>query len=160
MFSTVSNFWRRFGGDRRGNVAMILALSLIGLVGTAGVGIDFYKALAAKSRLDLASDAAAIAAINAAQSYIAANSGDANRSGAYQWGHSRRSGAGPESLQFQCRLNRQHGVHSDNNHVPLWADIQRDGYLSGGIPKFLWPNLRQLVIEPDDGQISRLLSVA
>jgi Flp pilus assembly protein TadG len=74
MFSTVSNFWRRFGGDRRGNVAMILALSLIGLVGTAGVGIDFYKALAAKSRLDLASDAAAIAAINAAQSYIAANS--------------------------------------------------------------------------------------
>jgi len=53
---------------------MILALSIIGLVGTAGLGVDYYNALAAKSRLDLASDAAALAAINAAQAYVAANS--------------------------------------------------------------------------------------
>jgi Flp pilus assembly protein TadG len=65
---------QRFRGDRRGNVAMILALSLLGLVGTAGLGVDYYNALAAKSRLDLASDAAALAAINAAQAYVAANS--------------------------------------------------------------------------------------
>ncbi len=66
--------WRRFWADRRGNIAMIAALSILGLVGSAGLGIDYYNALAAKTRLDLASDAAAIAAINAAQSYIEANS--------------------------------------------------------------------------------------
>jgi Flp pilus assembly protein TadG len=70
----VSIIWRRFRHDRRGNVAMIAALSVLGLVGTTGLGIDYFNALAAKSRLDLASDAAAIAAINAAQSYIEANS--------------------------------------------------------------------------------------
>src|SRR6202047_4673507 len=67
-------FWHRFRADRRGTVAIIVGLSIIGLVGTAGLGIDFYNALAAKSRLDLATDAAAIAAINAAQSYIVTNS--------------------------------------------------------------------------------------
>ncbi len=66
--------WRRFRADRRGNIAMIAALSILGLVGSAGLGIDYYNALAAKTRLDLASDAAAIAAINEAQSYIEANS--------------------------------------------------------------------------------------
>nr|MDQ6869369.1 pilus assembly protein TadG-related protein [Pseudomonadota bacterium] len=71
----LSTFWHRFRADRRGTVAIIVGLSIIGLVGTAGLGIDFYNALAAKSRLDLATDAAAIAAINAAQSYIVANSG-------------------------------------------------------------------------------------
>jgi Flp pilus assembly protein TadG len=71
----VSIFWHRFRDDQRGNVAMIAALSMLGLVGTAGLGIDYFNALAAKSRLDLASGAAAIAAINAAQSYIEANSG-------------------------------------------------------------------------------------
>ncbi len=70
----VSLFWKRFRGDQHGNVATIAALSMLGLVGTAGLGIDYYNALAAKSRLDLASDAAAIAAINAAQSYIELNS--------------------------------------------------------------------------------------
>src|SRR5580704_696222 len=70
-----STFWHRFRADRRGTVAIIVGLSIIGLVGTAGVGIDFYNALAAKSKLDLATDAAAIAAINGAQSYIVNNSG-------------------------------------------------------------------------------------
>ena len=64
----VSIFWHRFRDDRRGNVAMIAALSMLSLVGTAGIGIDYFNALAAKSR-------PAIAAINAAQSYIEANSG-------------------------------------------------------------------------------------
>jgi Flp pilus assembly protein TadG len=71
----VSTFWHRFRADRRGTVAIIVGLTIIGLVGTAGLGVDFFNALAAKSRLDLASDAAAIAAINAAQTYITTNSG-------------------------------------------------------------------------------------
>jgi Flp pilus assembly protein TadG len=70
----VSTFWHHFRADRRGTVAIIAGLSIIGLVGTAGLGIDLYNALAAKSKLDFASDAAAIAAINTAQSYIEANS--------------------------------------------------------------------------------------
>ena len=73
--TALSTFWHRFRADRRGTVAIIVGLSIIGLVGTAGLGIDFFNALAAKSRLDLATDAAAIAAINAAQSYIVINSG-------------------------------------------------------------------------------------
>jgi Flp pilus assembly protein TadG len=72
--TALSTFWHRFRADRRGTVAIIVGLSIIGLVGTAGVGIDFYNALAAKSKLDLATDAAAIAAINAAQTYIVINS--------------------------------------------------------------------------------------
>jgi len=71
----IFRFRQRFHCDKRGNVAIITALSIIGFIGTAGLGIDYYNALAAKSRLDLASDAAAIAAINAAQTYIEANSG-------------------------------------------------------------------------------------
>ena len=73
--TALSTFWHRFRADRRGTVAIIVGLSIIGLVGTAGLGIDFYNALAAKSKLDLATDAAAIAAINAAQTYITTNSG-------------------------------------------------------------------------------------
>src|SRR5580704_9964132 len=73
--TTLSTFWHRFRADRRGTVAIIVGLTIIGLVGTAGLGVDFFNALAAKSRLDLASDAAAIAAINAAQTYITTNSG-------------------------------------------------------------------------------------
>lgn len=72
--TALSTLWHRFRADRRGTVAIIVGLSIIGLVGTAGLGIDFYNALAAKSKLDLATDAAAIAAINAAQSYIVINS--------------------------------------------------------------------------------------
>ena len=33
--------WRRFRADRRGNIAMIAALSILGLVGSAGLGIDY-----------------------------------------------------------------------------------------------------------------------
>src|SRR5580700_7750523 len=73
--TALSTLWHRFRADRRGTVAIIVGLSIIGLVGTAGLGIDFYNALAAKSKLDLATDAAAIAAINGAQSYIVNNSG-------------------------------------------------------------------------------------
>ncbi|MDQ6703521.1 MAG: hypothetical protein M3Z96_10680 [Pseudomonadota bacterium] len=73
--TALSTFWHRFRADRRGTVAIIVGLSIIGLVGTAGLGIDFFNALAAKSRLDLASDAAAIAAINTAQTYIVTYSG-------------------------------------------------------------------------------------
>jgi Flp pilus assembly protein TadG len=60
--------------DRRGNVAMMFALMALPLVALMGLGIDYYKGLSDKSRLDAASDAASMAAISAAQQYISANS--------------------------------------------------------------------------------------
>jgi Flp pilus assembly protein TadG len=64
----------RFATDRRGNVAVIFAMCSLVLIGLAGLGIDYYRALTLKARLDLAADAAAIAAINTAKAYIAAHS--------------------------------------------------------------------------------------
>jgi len=67
-------FRHRFFKERQGNVAILFSLSALVLVGIAGLGIDYYRALTLKARLDLAADAAAIAAINTAQAYIVANS--------------------------------------------------------------------------------------
>jgi Flp pilus assembly protein TadG len=60
--------------DRRGNVAMMFALMALPIVALMGLGVDYYRGLSDKSRLDAASDAAALAAISAAQQYISANS--------------------------------------------------------------------------------------
>ena len=52
----------------------MFALCLIPAIGFIGLGIDYYRGLSYKSRLDSAADSAALAAITTAQSYIAANS--------------------------------------------------------------------------------------
>eukprot|EP01037_Dinobryon_pediforme_P012730 gene12730-12826_t len=61
----------RLARDRAGNVALITALCLVPLVGMTGLAVDYSVALTAKSRLDAAADAAAIAAITKAQTYLA-----------------------------------------------------------------------------------------
>jgi Flp pilus assembly protein TadG len=60
-----------------GNVAILFALSLFPLVGLAGLGIDYGIALSAKTRLDTAADAAAIAGVATAKAFVAANPTDA-----------------------------------------------------------------------------------
>ena len=70
----VGNHLRAWSKNRRGNVAMLFGLMAIPLVVLLGFGIDYYKGLSDKSRLDAAADAAALAAINAAQQYISNNS--------------------------------------------------------------------------------------
>eukprot|EP01037_Dinobryon_pediforme_P013957 gene13957-14073_t len=60
----------RLGHDRSGNVALITALCLVPLVGMTGLAVDYSVALTAKARLDAAADAAAIAAITKAQTYL------------------------------------------------------------------------------------------
>lgn len=62
------------GFDRRGNVAMMFGLMAVPLIALMGLGIDFYKGLSDKARLDAAADAAALAAISTAQAYINNNS--------------------------------------------------------------------------------------
>jgi len=54
---------RRFTRDRRGNVAMIFALSIIPIIFLAGMGLDFATATQKRVKLNAAADAAALAAV-------------------------------------------------------------------------------------------------
>jgi Flp pilus assembly protein TadG len=57
---------RRFAGDRKGNVAIIFAFSLMPLMMLTGLGIDYTMATQRKTELDAAADAAALAAVTPA----------------------------------------------------------------------------------------------
>jgi Flp pilus assembly protein TadG len=54
---------RRFSRDRRGNVALIFALSMIPCVFLVGMGLDFTSATQKRVQLNAAADAAALAAV-------------------------------------------------------------------------------------------------
>ncbi len=57
---------RRFVGDRKGNVAIIFAFSLMPIALLTGMGIDYTVATQKKAMLDSAADAAALAAVTPA----------------------------------------------------------------------------------------------
>jgi len=78
------NWFRDFWRDRRGNVAMIFALSLLPVTVLSGGAVDFSQAMNARTRLSQALDAAALAvgvnpniadedALDIARNFIAAN---------------------------------------------------------------------------------------
>jgi Flp pilus assembly protein TadG len=54
---------RRFAGDRKGNVAMIFAFTLVPIMFLTGMGVDYTTATQRKAMLDAAADAAALAAV-------------------------------------------------------------------------------------------------
>jgi Flp pilus assembly protein TadG len=54
---------RRFFGDRKGNVAIIFAFSLMPIALLTGMGIDYTAAAQKKTMLDAAADAAALAGV-------------------------------------------------------------------------------------------------
>ena len=54
---------RSFAGDRKGNVAIIFAFSLMPIALLTGMGIDYTSAATKKAMLDAAADAAALAAV-------------------------------------------------------------------------------------------------
>jgi Flp pilus assembly protein TadG len=56
----------RFAGDRKANVAVITALTMVPIVFLLGMTLDFTQALRKKQQLDAAADAAAIAAVRPA----------------------------------------------------------------------------------------------
>ncbi|WP_018263439.1 pilus assembly protein TadG-related protein [Methylobacterium sp. WSM2598] len=62
-----------FAGAASGNVSLIVAFSLIPLIGMIGLGVDYGMAVGAKTKLDHAADAAALAAVVTAKAYVAAN---------------------------------------------------------------------------------------
>jgi Flp pilus assembly protein TadG len=53
--------WRAFASNRRGNVALIFALSLIPLVLAAGAGLDYARGVIVRNALSRALDSAALA---------------------------------------------------------------------------------------------------
>ena len=54
---------RRFASDRKGNVAIIFAFSLMPIALLTGMGIDYTQATQRKAVLDAAADAAALSAV-------------------------------------------------------------------------------------------------
>jgi Flp pilus assembly protein TadG len=54
---------QRFAGDRKGNVAIIFALTLVPIVLVTAMGIDYTTATQRKAMLDAAADAAALSAV-------------------------------------------------------------------------------------------------
>ena len=60
--------------DKRGNAAITFGLMAVPLIAIVGLGVDYYRELSTKARLDSAADAAALAAINTMQAYLLANS--------------------------------------------------------------------------------------
>jgi Flp pilus assembly protein TadG len=57
-------YLHRFARERRGNVAMIFALSIIPIIFLAGMGLDFATATQKRVKLNAAADAAALAAVS------------------------------------------------------------------------------------------------
>ena len=56
----------RFARDRKANVAIIFALTIVPIIFLLGMTLDFTQALRKKEQLDAAADAAAIAAVRPA----------------------------------------------------------------------------------------------
>lgn len=66
----VTALLRRSWTDRSGSLTTLFAFSTIPLIGFIGLATDYGLELAAKSKLDHAADAAVVAAITSAQTYI------------------------------------------------------------------------------------------
>ena len=66
---------RRCARDASGNFTILFAFTAPVLILFIGMGIDYWVGLSDKSRMDTAADAAAIAAVNGAKAFFAANSG-------------------------------------------------------------------------------------
>ena len=62
--------------DRRGNVALLVGLLALPLIGLVGLAIDFGEATLARARLDLAADSAALLATTAASNAYLAGAAD------------------------------------------------------------------------------------
>jgi Flp pilus assembly protein TadG len=63
----------RFGGDRRGNIAVIFAIACVPIISAVGCAVDYSMATRMKAKLQSAADAASVAAVSQkSPGYIAA----------------------------------------------------------------------------------------
>lgn len=64
MRAALSTIIRRFVHDRRGNIAVIFALSCVPLITAVGCAVDYSMATRVRSKLQSAADSAAVAAVS------------------------------------------------------------------------------------------------
>jgi Flp pilus assembly protein TadG len=62
-----------FGGDKRGNVALILAVAAIPTLGAVGAGVDYSIAYRARTKLQEVADAAALVAVSKVEQGLSAS---------------------------------------------------------------------------------------
>lgn len=62
--------------DHGGSINVLLALAIVPVVGLTGLGIDYGMAVAGRTRLDRAADAAAMAGLVTAKNYMADHAGE------------------------------------------------------------------------------------
>jgi len=63
----------RFGRDDRGNIALMMGLLAVPLIGAAGLGLDYARSANYRSSLNSAAASASLAAVDTARALIAAN---------------------------------------------------------------------------------------
>ncbi len=90
---------RQWSDDRAGAVAVLYAVAALPLIGVIGIGIDYGFMLSVKSKLDMASDAAAIAGATGANDYITAYTGSSDPTAS-------ATAAGQAQAQAQFNANR------------------------------------------------------
>ncbi|WP_428390429.1 vWA domain-containing protein [Lichenicoccus sp.] len=72
----MSRLLARLRHDRRGNVAILVGLLILPIIGLLGLAIDFGQASMARAKLDLAADSAALLATTAASNAYLAGAAD------------------------------------------------------------------------------------
>jgi Flp pilus assembly protein TadG len=132
----------RFSRDRRGNVAMTFALSIIPIIFLAGMGLDFATATQKRVKLNAAADAAALAAV--APSMM--NQSDANAQTAAQNMFNAQAFTVPQ-LEMDASqptvtishtgLARNVNVSYTANSINAFPNVL--GLLTGGTAQQYWP---------------------
>jgi Flp pilus assembly protein TadG len=133
---------RRFSGDRRGNIAMIFALSIIPIIFFAGMGLDFAAATQKRVKLNAAADAAALAAVAPGMM----NQSDASATTAAQNMFSAQAATVPQ-LNINASqptvtvthtgLARNVNVSYTANSINAFPNVL--GLLTGGTAQQYWP---------------------
>ncbi|MGL9619520.1 pilus assembly protein [Bradyrhizobium sp. U531] len=72
MRAALSSTIRRFGRDRRGNIAVIFALACVPLITTVGCAVDYSRATQIRAKLQAAADSASVGAVAKASPGFAA----------------------------------------------------------------------------------------
>ncbi len=70
FFTKISILLHRFRSDISGNFAIVFGLSILPIIMSVGMAIDYSKTFDSKAKLDSAADAAALSAVNAARNII------------------------------------------------------------------------------------------
>ncbi|MGD0149785.1 MAG: pilus assembly protein TadG-related protein [Xanthobacteraceae bacterium] len=133
---------RRFPRDRRGNVAMIFALSIIPIMFFAGMGLDFAAATQKRVKLNAAADSAALAAVapgmmsqsDASAITAAQNMFTAQAAAVPQLNI---NGSQPTVTVTHTGLARNVNVSYTANSVNAFPNVL--GLLNGGTAQQYWP---------------------